>query len=134
MMMQRGYFFQKSNKWDAARDVLQSESRQIALQGHEREKRKYDKQNKDYWEGGIVASRKKRHRSQVNAMDEEPGPSDELPEQEEDLGKLNVSQLKERIKSRNIQVKGLTKLKKKELIELLKNAPVAMIPRHPLTF
>lgn len=29
-------FFQKSNKWDAARDVLQLESRQLALQGHER--------------------------------------------------------------------------------------------------
>ena len=45
-------FFQKPNKWDAARDVLQSESRQIALQGYKREKRKYSKQNKDYWEGG----------------------------------------------------------------------------------
>lgn len=39
-------FFQKSNKWDAARDVLQSESRQIALQSYEREKRRYAKQNK----------------------------------------------------------------------------------------
>lgn len=56
-------FFQKSNKWDAARDVLQSESRQIALQSYEREKRRYAKQNKDYWEGGIVATRKKKQRS-----------------------------------------------------------------------
>lgn len=54
---------------------------------------------------------------------EEPGPSDELTEQEEDLGKLSVSQLKERIKSKNIQVKGLAKLKKRELIELLKYTP-----------
>ena len=51
----------------------------------------------------------------MNATNEEPGPSDainnELTEQEEDLSKLNVSQLKERIKSKNIQVKGLLKLK-----------------------
>lgn len=53
-------FFQKFSKWDAARDILQSESRQIALQSYDREKRKYAKQNKDYWEGGIVATRKKK--------------------------------------------------------------------------
>lgn len=115
-------FFQKSNKWDVARDVLQSESRQIALQGYDREKRKYNKQNKNYWEEGIVETRKKRQRSQV-ITSEEPGPSDELTEQEEDLGKLSVSQLKERIKSKNIQVKGLAKLKKRELIELFKYTP-----------
>lgn len=59
----------------------------------------------------------------MNATNEEPGPSDEinneLTEQEEDLSKLNVLQLKERIKSKNIQVKGLAKLKKREIIELL---------------
>lgn len=59
----------------------------------------------------------------MNAANEEPGPSDEinneLTEQEEDLSKLNVLQLKERIKSKNIQVKGLAKLKKREIIELL---------------
>lgn len=63
----------------------------------------------------------------MNAPNEESGPSDainnELTEQEEDLSKLNVPQLKERIKSKNIQVKGLAKLKKRELIELLKNTP-----------
>lgn len=63
----------------------------------------------------------------MNATNEESGPSDainnELTEQEEDLSKLNVPQLKERIKSKNIQVKGLAKLKKRELIELLKNTP-----------
>lgn len=33
-------YFQKSNKWDATRDVLQLEARQYALSGQEREKRK----------------------------------------------------------------------------------------------
>ena len=41
-------FFQKSNKWDAARDVLLLESRQLALQSNDREKRKYTKTKDDY--------------------------------------------------------------------------------------
>ena len=57
--------FQKSNKWDAARDVLLLESRQLALQSHERENRKYTKQKNDYWDDGIVETRKKRQRSQA---------------------------------------------------------------------
>ena len=52
-------FFQKSNKWDAARDVLLLESRQLALQSHEREKRKYTKKKNDYWDDGIVETRKR---------------------------------------------------------------------------
>lgn len=35
-------FFQKSNKWDSARDVLQLEGRQQALHHCEREKRNYE--------------------------------------------------------------------------------------------
>lgn len=36
-------FFHKSNKWDAAQDVLLLEHRQKLLQNCERQKRKYDK-------------------------------------------------------------------------------------------
>ena len=36
-------FFQKSNKWDAARDVLLHEHRQIALKHNDRNKRRYEK-------------------------------------------------------------------------------------------
>ena len=53
-------FYQKSNKWDGARDVLLHEHRQLALKHHERTKRKYTKQNDEYWGTGIVESRKKR--------------------------------------------------------------------------
>ena len=52
-------FFQKSNRWDATKDVLLLESRQLALQSHEREKRKYAKQKNDNWKEGIVETRNK---------------------------------------------------------------------------
>ena len=119
-------FFQKSNKWDAARDVLLLESRQLALQSNEREKRKYTKRKEDYWDEGIVETRKKRQRSQVVSTEssgEDPGPSSATNDgYEEDLTKLNVKQLREKIKSKNIQVKGLAKLKKQDLIEVIKNS------------
>ena len=51
-------YFQKSNKWDATRDVLQLEARQYALRGQEREKRKYTKRKTDYWETEISETRK----------------------------------------------------------------------------
>jgi len=60
-------FFQKSNKWDAARDVLHLEARQQALGHCEREKRNYEKRNNEYWDTGIVESRKKRMRSSGGA-------------------------------------------------------------------
>lgn len=53
-------FFQKSNKWDAARDVLLLESRQLALQSHEGEKRKYPKKKDYYWEDGIARGNKEK--------------------------------------------------------------------------
>ena len=119
-------FFQKSNKWDAARDVLLLESRQLALQSHEREKRKYTKKKNDYWDDGIVETRKKRQRSQAivtEAPDQEPGPSTAADGGcEGDLNRLSVKELQEKIKSKKIQIKGLAKLKKCELIEVLRNA------------
>lgn len=53
-------FFQKSNKWNAARDVLLLESRQLALQSHEGEKRKYPKKTDYYWEDGIARGNKEK--------------------------------------------------------------------------
>ena len=55
-------FFQKSNKWDAARDVLQLEARQQVFHQCERGKRKYEKQNNEYRKSAIVESRKKKKR------------------------------------------------------------------------
>lgn len=57
--------FSESDKWDGARDVLQLGLRQLALQGHEREKKKFEKRKNDNWEDDIVETLKKRQRSQV---------------------------------------------------------------------
>ena len=46
-------YFQKSNKWDAARDVLLLEHRQEALKHRERPKRQYNKRKASYWEDEI---------------------------------------------------------------------------------
>jgi len=50
--------FHRSNKWDAARDILLTESRQWVLQHHERQKGTYTKRKLDYWETEISAKRK----------------------------------------------------------------------------
>lgn len=114
-------FYQKSNKWDAARDVLQLEARQETLQHCEREKRKYNKNNEEYWEEGIVETRKKRMRSKPTS----PAGNDQEPNlQETNTNATNyqimkVQQLREEVKSRNLNIRGLGRLKRKELLELL---------------
>lgn len=52
-------YFQKSNKLDATRYVLQLEARQYALRGQERGKRKYTKRKTEYWETDISETRKR---------------------------------------------------------------------------
>ena len=113
-------FYQKSNKWDAARDVLLHESRQIALQHCERRKRSYDKHSNDYWEHGIVDDRKKR----ISSKRGNAGQPAELSVPEHDTtsyDNMTVKKLKEQIKSKNIKVKGLAKMKKGQLIDILKS-------------
>jgi len=53
-------YYQKSNKWDAAHDILLLEARQKKLEHYEREKRKYTKRNTDWWDDKILQSRKRR--------------------------------------------------------------------------
>ncbi|RMX58530.1 hypothetical protein pdam_00023466, partial [Pocillopora damicornis] len=90
-------FFQKSIKWDAAKDALQLEVQQQALHHCEREKRKYDKQNNEHWDSGIVESLLK-YQLQI-------------------MKKMAVKQFVQEIKSRNLQVNGKSKLKKGQLTE-----------------
>ena len=117
-------FFQKSNKWDAARDVLQLEARQQALNHCERKKRKYEKQNSEYWDTGIVDSRKKRMHSKGNVIESQGEASaanaTEVPTT--NYKKMTVKQLVQEIKSRNLPVTGISKLKKEQLIDVLKNS------------
>lgn len=117
-------FFQKSNKWDAARDVLQLEARQQALHHCEREKRKYEKQNDEYWNSGIVDSRKKRKHSRggVSESQGEPSASNTSEDTSSNYEKMTIKELIQNIKSQNLQVKGISKLKKAELIDILMNS------------
>lgn len=116
--------FHKSNKWDAARDILLTESRQWDLQQHERQKGTYTKRKLDYWETGISAKRKEQRASLASTSATEHDQDDETsdPTSIEDYSKKNIVQLREIIKEKGLQVKNLTKLKKKELITLLENS------------
>lgn len=117
-------FFQKSNKWDAARDVLQLEGRQQALHHCEREKRKYEKQNNEYWNSGIVDSRKKRKHSRggVSESQSEPPASNTSEVTRTNYEKMTIKELIQNITSQNLQVKGISKLKKAEFIDILMNS------------
>ena len=52
--------------------MLQLEMQQQALHHCEREKRKYNKQNNEHWDSGIVKSRKKRMHSRDGASAGQP--------------------------------------------------------------
>ena len=56
----RNTVLNKSNKWNAAGDVLRMEARQWALRSYERKKRQYTKTNKTYWEHGLLEARRKK--------------------------------------------------------------------------
>lgn len=110
--------FQKSNKWDAASDILCTESRQWDLRHHERVKAQYVKRKLQYWGQEICEKRKERRVvSQV----------DELEEQEtvevinNYYNQYTMKQLKQIIIEKKLTTKGISKLKKKELITFLKN-------------
>ena len=108
--------------------MLQLEARQQVFHQFERGKRKYEKQNNEYWKSGIVESRKKKKKTHSR-----DGASASEPESEAsvvnsakvsttDYEKKTVKQLVEEIKSRNLQVNGKSKLKKEQLIDVLKNS------------
>ena len=111
-------FFQKSNKWDAAKDILCTESRQWDLKQHEREKATYTKRKLEYWGHDISEIRKqKRSRIRNSSFSEEEDMLDLTPR--EDLNKLTVKQFKEIVTKRGLSTKGLSKRKKQELISLI---------------
>ena len=113
-------YFQKSNKWDGAKDVLLLEHRQKQLQHHERQKRKYEKINETYWTEDIVESRKTRSRGEPRE-DNQPDSSNETQTNtfSTDYTKMTVNQLKQEIIARNLNNRGISKMKKNELIKLL---------------
>ena len=62
----RSVVMRKSNKWDSARDVLMSDSRQMELGYHERMKRPYRKAQGQYWETEIFESRRQKRNKDDN--------------------------------------------------------------------
>lgn len=100
--------FHKSNKWDAARDILLTESRQWDLQHHERQKGSYTKRKLDYWETEISAKRKQLRASLASTSATENDQDDETadPTPTEDYNKKTVVQLREIIKEKGLQVKS----------------------------
>lgn len=112
--------FQKSNKWEAAKDILNTESRQWELRHHEREKATYKKRNVEYWEAGISQKRKEQRLMSApsSSLDEEM--CEESPT--EDYNKMTLPQLRKLIKERGLKVKNLSKLKKKELLTIIEKS------------
>ena len=58
----RRIHLQKSNKWDAAQDVVLAEERLRVLSELKRTPRSYKKRANDYWSNGIKESRRRRLR------------------------------------------------------------------------
>ena len=108
----RRVHLQRSNKWDAPKDVLLVGKRVEHLSDCERLTRPYQKRNTDYWENTIKDSRSKRLcvSTQIN---EEP---------EVDLESLTASQMKQKLKELGILTKLRSLQKLKELLrESLQN-------------
>lgn len=112
-------YLKKSNKWDAARDVLLLEHRQEALKHFERGERKYDKKDAAYWEDGIIDMRKKRMKASLREPGNNGEPSSNFEEsqniEEAYYKDMTVKTLREAVKSRNIKAKGIARMKKSEL-------------------
>jgi hypothetical protein len=112
--------FHKSNKWDAAKDILYMENRQWDLKHCERVKRPYRKINNQYWEDGIVAKRKQYKPvllSDSSHNIQEQNVSDSVV----DYTKLTMPQLRAVAKEKRPHAKGLSNMRKNELIEFIKN-------------
>lgn len=118
----RKIYFQKSIKWDVAWDVLLLEHRQETQKHCKREKKQYYKRKTAYWEDGIIETRKKRmkacareQQSIHNGADVQGNSS-----RTDDYNKMTFKQLKQEIKSLGINVPGIAKMKKSQLVELLR--------------
>ena len=92
----------------------------------EREKRKYDKQNNEHWDSGIVESFKKRMHSRDGASAGEPESEASVVNSAEvpttNYEKNDSQTIHARNQITKLQVNGKSKLKKGQLTEVLKNS------------
>lgn len=107
----RRIHIQRSNKWDATKDILLVGKRLEHLQDYERTPRTYKKRAMDYWESTIRENRAKRvrHCSEL--------PKENAENEGTDIESMSAEELKAMLKSKGIT----TRLRSaKKLQELLK--------------
>jgi hypothetical protein len=114
--------FQKSNQWDAAKDILFMENRQWDLKKHERNKGNYTKRNRQYWDVEIRQNRKKSRQITEAPILQEENETADVATGSLDYNSFTVAQLREEIKTKGLNQRELSKLKKIELISLLKTS------------
>ena len=111
----RRIHLQKSNKWDAARDVLLVSKRLELLSDCERTPRAYKKRNADYWESEIKEKRACRRAAMKNSSN----PADPNNSNEYDVANMTPENIKAKLTEMGIR----TRLRNvKKLQELLENA------------
>lgn len=89
----------RSNKWDAAKDVLLVGKRVEHLAEYERTRRNYCKQKLSYWDADIKENRSKRARISAE-VDED---AQELPSF--DIEALTVSEIKDKLKDFGVKTR-----------------------------
>ena len=119
--------FHKSNKWDGAKDILCVESRQWELRDCEREKGIYIKRKLEYWEEDISKIRKERRllsevsNSQITTS-QVTNSGEENPDDNINYGNYTVKKLMAIVKEKGLYKRGVSKLKKDQLIALLEES------------
>ena len=99
----------RSNKWDAPKDVLLVGKRVERLSKCDRERRIYQKQNSNYWENGIKESRAKRHRISAEVI--ETNTSNTVIAEE-----LNATEIKQKLKDLGVKTRYRCLKKLKQLL------------------
>ena len=96
----------RSNKWDAAKDVLLVGKRVEDLADCERTHRKYEKQNNCYWDNGIRKNRAKRIRLSAEV-------GQDVQEPPFDVESLTPQEIKQKLKEFGVKtrLRCLNKLK-----------------------
>ena len=89
----RRIHFSKSNKWDAAGDVLLAMKRVEATSEHQRTPREYTKRSMQYWENDLQERRKK-HKWRVLAISSERATDNRI----DDIQQMSPTELRKELK------------------------------------
>lgn len=107
----RRIHLQKSNKWDASKDVLLVLKRQERLNSFERTPRQYTKKKADYWENEIREKRRK----QLSIVQAEKSASlTEAHEKQIDIENMSPVDIRNKLKEMGImtRLRNVKKLQK----------------------